>query len=155
MRAYLTLAVAFAAAVCSVGIASAQCNSCGNGNGAGGCGPHGCRLHHHQKYIEGKDRGFNCSCQGSYNYPVPPLYTYHWPGMYKAERMTDYHSPFRFPPIKPFQDEVVAPALPAPVSEELPSELQPISHARPILGEVSTLGQPESMSNKLLQSFVR
>ena len=150
MRAYLTLAVAFAAAVCSVDLASAQ--DCGNG--ARGCGAHGCRLHHQKKFIDGKDRGANCNCNGSYNYPVPPLYTYHWPGMYKAERMTDYHSPWRFPPLKPFLDEVPAPAVLAPISEEIPGELQAISHARPILGEAATpVGHVEDMSSKLLKSF--
>ena len=48
---------------------------------------------------------FSCSCNGSYKFPVPPLYTYHWPGLYQLERMTDYHSPWRFPPIKPYAPE--------------------------------------------------
>ena len=151
MRAYLALAVAVAAVVCSFGSAAAQdCNACGMGGGDR-CGAHGCRLHHHKKYTEGKDRGFNCSCNGSYNYPVPPLYTYHWPGMYKAERMTDYHSPWRFPPLKPFTDEVPVPIGPAAISDEVPSELQTISHLKPISSV--RLAQPESMSSRLLRSF--
>jgi hypothetical protein len=149
MRACLTLAVALAAVVCSLASASAQnCNPCGRSHG---CGAHGCRLHHHHKYTEGKDYGFNCSCNGSYNYPVPPLYTYHWPGMYKAERMTDYHSPWRFPPIKPFMDEAPAPVADM-TTEDVPSDLQPISHLRPITA-VAPVGQPESLSTKLLKSF--
>lgn len=48
----------------------------------------------------------NCSCNGSYKFPVPPLYTNHWPGLYSAELMTDYHSPWRFPPLKPYTDEL-------------------------------------------------
>jgi len=48
---------------------------------------------------------FSCSCNGSYKFPVPPLYTYHWPGLYSLERMTDYHSPWRFPPLKPYAPE--------------------------------------------------
>ncbi len=44
---------------------------------------------------------FNCGCSGSYKYPVPPQYTYHWPGMYSQQTMTEYVSPYRFPPLKP------------------------------------------------------
>jgi hypothetical protein len=51
------------------------------------------------------NRWFNCNCNGSYKFPVPPLYTYHWPGLYSMQRMTDYHSPWRFPAIKPYEDE--------------------------------------------------
>lgn len=47
----------------------------------------------------------NCSCNGSYKHPVPPQYTYHWPGMYSQQLMTDYHDPYRFPPLKPYYDE--------------------------------------------------
>jgi len=43
---------------------------------------------------------FNCGCSGSYKYPVPPQYTYHWPGMYSQPTMTQYVSPYRFPPLK-------------------------------------------------------
>lgn len=43
---------------------------------------------------------FNCGCRGSYKFPVPPQYTYHWPGMYSQQTMTEYASPFRFPPFK-------------------------------------------------------
>lgn len=67
--------------------------------------------------IEGKDLNYNCGCQGSYKFPVPPLYTYHWPGMYSQRLMTDYHSPWRFPPIKPFMDETkVHDARPMPAA---------------------------------------
>jgi hypothetical protein len=161
MRACYSSALALAAAVVfSFGLAghvSAQCNACGDG-------PHGCQLHgrhgcggackgHHKKIIEGKDRGYNCGCNGSYNYPVPPLYTYHWPGMYKAERMTDYHSPWRFPPLKPFPDEEVPGAPAAMTVEPLPSELQPITALVPITSTNARLGEPELMSTKLLKSF--
>lgn len=155
MRACLTSAIAIAAVVISFGTVSANdgCNPggghrCGLFGGHGCGGAHGCRLHHHHKYIDGKDHGFNCGCNGSYNYPVPPLYTYHWPGMYKAERMTDYHSPWRFPPIRPFADEPVAPAT----SEEVSGELQTISALLPIRSK-STLGEPESLSSKLLREI--
>jgi hypothetical protein len=76
-------------------------HSCASGE----CQGHGCHKHCHKKNIPGLDRYFNCGCNGSYNYPVPPLYTYHWPGMYKQQRMTDYRSPWRFPPIRPYTDE--------------------------------------------------
>lgn len=75
------------------------CNGC-NPNGCGRCG-HCCR-----HYIDGQDLSYNCGCQGSYKYPVPPQYTYHWPGMYSQRLMTDYHSPWRYPPIKPYTEEV-------------------------------------------------
>jgi hypothetical protein len=156
MRACLTSAVALAAVVFSFGSLSAQegCNTGGQqacgGSGCGGGGAHGCRLHH-KKYIDGKDRGFNCGCNGSYNYPVPPLYTYHWPGMYKAERMTDYHSPWRFPPLRPYTEEAAAPA--PLTSAAMSSELMPITALMPIHSTSSTLGQPESVSEKLLRSF--
>ena len=70
------------------------CNEC--------CGRHG---HHKRRNAEGLSPSANCGCNGSYKFPVPPLYTYHWPGMFSAQRMTDYHSPWRFPPIKAYQDE--------------------------------------------------
>jgi hypothetical protein len=62
--------------------------------------------HHGHRHRRNAEAGFNCGCNGSYKYPVPPLYTYHWPGMYSAQLMTDYHSPWRFPPLKPYTDEV-------------------------------------------------
>jgi len=170
MRAYFLSAVAVTTAVVlSIGSATAGegcqtcgsasgqggqgCQSCGGGHRhqGGGCDAHGCKLHHHRKYTEGKDYGYNCGCNGSYNYPVPPLYTYHWPGMYKAVRMTDYHSPWRFPPIKPFADELA----PADVMtmEESESGLQPISAMMPVEGQMQQVGEPESMSSKLLRSY--
>lgn len=60
---------------------------------------------------EGLNRSFNCGCNGSYKFPVPPLYTYHWPGMWQQPLMTDYHSPWRFPPLKPYVDEATPPAM--------------------------------------------
>ena len=76
---------------------NAAVSACGN---CDPCDPCGCGLfgHHCGCPIDGLDRFANCGCNGSYNYPVPPLYTYHWPGMYKQVRMTDYHSRWRFPP---------------------------------------------------------
>jgi hypothetical protein len=74
------------------------CNECA-------CGHHGL-FGRHRRNMDA-ELGFNCGCNGSYKYPVPPLYTYHWPGMNSAQLMTDYHSPWRFPPLKPYTDEVI------------------------------------------------
>lgn len=79
-----------------------ECDPCG-GYGGFGHGGHGHR-HHHQVF-EGQQAHFNCGCNGSYKFPVPPLYTYHWPGMWSQQLMTDYHSPWRFPAIKAYVDE--------------------------------------------------
>lgn len=73
-----------------------QCNS--------GAGCRSCRGHRHR--FEGQDPSANCGCSGSYNYPVPPLYTYHWPGLYSQTLMTDYQSPWRFPPIRAYTEDV-------------------------------------------------
>jgi hypothetical protein len=91
------------------------CNGGGYGGGYGGdpCDPcgHGCgglfgRNRNRGPRYEGLEPGFNCGCNGSYKFPVPPLYTYHWPGMWQQSLMTDYHSPWRFPPLKPYTDEL-------------------------------------------------
>ena len=74
---------------------SSDCgSSCGNCNTCrcGIC----CR---HRAYIASFGY-FNCSCRGSYKFPVPPRYTYHWPGMYSQQYMTEYASPYRFPPLE-------------------------------------------------------
>lgn len=47
---------------------------------------------------------FNCACKGSYHFPVPPLYTSHWIGLYSQHLPTDYRSLWRFPPIKPYRE---------------------------------------------------
>jgi len=88
-------------------IASGDSDSGGcdcDGSGSGGCGRKGCR-HGHGHGKRNADAWFNCNCDGSYKFPVPPLYTYHWPGLYSLRRMTDYQSPWRFPAIKPYEDE--------------------------------------------------
>lgn len=92
---------------------SSSKSTCGNGSccdgscgsrcrGCGRLGCLGCGLCRRGDYM---DRFANCSCDGSYKFPVPPLYTYHWPGMYSLQLMTDYHSPWRYPPLRPFTDE--------------------------------------------------
>ena len=100
---------------CSTGNCSnGGCNSCGSGCGGhkhswrhASCGQGGGLFGHHgcKNYIEGLDPHFNCGCNGSYNFPVPPLSTYMWPGMYKDQLMTNYDNPKRFPPIKAYTDE--------------------------------------------------
>src|SRR6058998_1068015 len=76
-------------------VAEDMCDECGR------LGHHHHHGHHYGVY-EGRYPGFNCGCNGSYKFPVPPLYTYHWPGMWEQVLMTDYHSPWRFPPLKPY-----------------------------------------------------
>lgn len=97
----------------------------------------------------------SCSCNGSYKFPVPPLYTYHWPGLYQLERMTDYHSPWRFPPLKPY-----APEPPLDDQAFLPSVIRtsavepfpeaPSVHERRVAG--GRLG-PEPLSAKLRRAY--
>ena len=114
---------------------SGHCNGgCDPGCGECGCGLFGhhcgCGLFGHKcgSGIDGLDRFANCGCNGSYNYPVPPLYTYHWPGMYKQVRMTDYHSPWRFPPLKKYEDEPLPTIeVPAPRAASGPRLLRPVS----------------------------
>jgi hypothetical protein len=99
------------------------CDPCGDGSGHGGL----FGRHHRRNRYEGLEAGFNCGCNGSYKFPVPPLYTYHWPGMWSAQLMTDYHSPWRFPPLKPYVDEVPVP---------LGIEAGPYSQLRPVSANV-------------------
>lgn len=104
-----------------------SCGGCGDACGCDpcgdACGHHGCGLFGHGcKGCKKTRRRFenlweNCNCNGSYKFPVPPLYTYHWPGLYSWQLMTDYQSPYRFPAIRPYTEEnlpevedVIAPA---------------------------------------------
>ena len=75
----------------------------------------------------------NCNCNGSYKFPVPPLYTYHWPGLYSAELMTDYHSPWRFPPLKPYTDELpsAGEGPPQPLTMVVPTSHHQTANAQP------------------------
>jgi hypothetical protein len=82
---------------------------------------------------------FNCSCRGSYKFPVPPQYTYHWPGMYSQQTMTEYNSPYRFPALK-------LPPMPAPEVEpyrevgptprQTRVEIKQASHLNPVTREL-------------------
>ncbi len=120
------------------------CDPCGDCCGIGGLLGHLCghRKNKGPRY-EGLEAGFNCGCNGSYKFPVPPLYTYHWPGMWSAQLMTDYHSPWRFPPLKPYTDE-----LPPVVtrSELLAPRVQTVSAEVP-----AAAGQPLSFSQRIEQ----
>ncbi|NMC21740.1 MAG: hypothetical protein GYA33_15120 [Thermogutta sp.] len=79
------------AAVASMPLASAEaCPEC--------CPVCGCPRHVHKDALIA---GFNCGCRGSYKFPVPPRFTYHWPGMYAQQTMTGYWSPYRYPALKP------------------------------------------------------
>lgn len=123
------------------------------GGGCGGCGlfggkfGHGCGLcgwfgHKHKGAgYEGLDPSFNCGCNGSYKYPVPPLYTYHWPGMWQQNLMTDYHSPWRFPPLKPYVDEPVA-EVEMRLESGVPGQFRSVSH-------LEGSAQPASFSSRL------
>ena len=108
------------------------CDPCGNGCGSGGLFG---RRNRGPRY-EGLEPGFNCGCNGSYKFPVPPLYTYHWPGMWSAQLMTDYHSPWRFPPLKPY-------------TEEIPPAVMGMSETQPRYQQVSaTFAVPEAAANE-------
>jgi len=82
----------------------------------------------------------NCNCNGSYKFPVPPLYTYHWPGRYSQQLMTDYHSPWRYPPLKPYTDEV------RPNGAGVSSEILPTAAVTPVR-------EPELLSEKIIRHY--
>ena len=62
--------------------------------------------------------------------------------------MTDYHSPWRFPPLKPYVDEVP----PVEMSQRAAKrQLQPVSAS--FLIEAIPVGEMESMSSKLMRTW--
>lgn len=67
--------------------------------------------------MPGIEAGFNCCCQGSYNFPAPPQSKYHWPGMYKDANITDYQNSWIRPHLRRARD-VIAPS-------RQPAELAP------------------------------
>lgn len=86
---------------------ASECTACtGSECGCGRCGLRGCRAGHVNR--KAQIGYFNCNCRGSYKFPVPPQYTYFWPGMYSQQTMTEYASPWRFPPLKPLPDDLAA-----------------------------------------------
>lgn len=122
-----------AAAAGEWGTGGDSCNPCGNARGRGA------------RY-EGLDPYFSCGCNGSYKFPVPPLHTYHWPGMYSAQLMTDYHSPWRFPPLKAYVDEVPPVEMGQRVTT---SQVRTVSASFEIQSRPA--GEMESFSSKLLR----
>lgn len=125
------------------------CNTCGHGHLGHKFGRHGCG-HHHRAPIEGADRGFNCGCQGSYKFPVPPQYTYFWPGsVYSQNLMTDYHSPWRFPPLKPYTEERLEPAA----GDVTLEGLQPVANYEELAAPQLRPGQIEPMSSAMQRFF--
>jgi hypothetical protein len=122
------------------------CGRLGHGCGAGGCGHQG-----HRTGYDGLDRSFNCGCTGSYKFPVPPQYTYFWPGsLYSLDLMTSYHSPWRFPPLKPYTEEVL---LPAGAENVVEDGLQPASAYEVEAAPVLRPGEVESMSSAMQRYF--
>lgn len=86
------------AAVGGCGTTVDGCGECTVGRCRVGCGR--CLCRRHAAYIASIGEA-NCACRGSYKFPVPLQYTYHWPGMYSMQRMTEYLSPYRYPPLEP------------------------------------------------------
>ena len=80
--------------VASIGMAQ-PCPTCAPCCSPCCCGHQGCLA----RYMSSVG-GFNCSCRGSYKFPVPPQYTYHWPGLYSQQLMSSYQSPYRYPTLK-------------------------------------------------------
>jgi hypothetical protein len=109
-RTWISIALLAALAMGDVARGGGPQQFAGDMGGADLCDPcdpcSHCGRNHGRRNARNQELGFNCGCNGSYKFPVPPLYTYHWPGMYQAVLMTDYHSPWRFPPLKPYVDEV-------------------------------------------------
>ena len=97
------------------GSANAQCGGCSGSQGR-------CSLS-----IEGLESSFNCQCGGSYNHPVPPLSTYHWPGMYKAPSMVGWVSPWTRPGLRRARDVVAMWDGNAVPTEIEPGLIEPIS----------------------------
>jgi len=110
-----------------------DCDGCGGGKG--------CR-HGHGCGKRNANAWFNCNCNGSYKFPVPPLYTYHWPGLYSLRRMTDYQSPWRFPAIKPYEDET-------PVRD---LTLRPEFRQASLSASIRSAGE-ESVSSKMARHY--
>jgi hypothetical protein len=136
-----------AAPACGCDAGDVGCGNCGNPCRRGGCGLRGRKC---GCDIDGLDRFANCGCNGSYNYPVPPLYTYHWPGMYKQIRLTDYQSPWRFPPLKRYEDEPLPPIeIETPKAAAGPLLLKPVSHDAAVVAPRNYHTEIEPLSSRL------
>lgn len=152
-----TSAEHYDAALEAAGSMGDPCNPCASG-GHHKHGHHGRRRGRYQN-VEGRSDYYNCGCNGSYKYPVPPLYTYHWRGQFSAQLMTDYHSPWRFPPLRPYVDEEVPgtpvpgtiPAEPAPLNGLGESPFRPASYVAPVIRPAL----PESGFTEMSQAMDR
>jgi hypothetical protein len=133
---------------------SSECgSSCGDcGSSCGGCGCGICCRH--RAYIASFGY-FNCSCRGSYKFPVPPQYTYHWPGMYSQQYMTEYTSPYRFPPLElpKFLPQEKAKIAVEPVIQSTSTDLRAVNPARlmPLPNRLSA--RPTPMSVRIKQKY--
>lgn len=82
-------------AVAPASVASAipcdQCDQCAGAVAGQGCGMGSRR----GPLSESFSKYYNCRYHGSYNYPVPPQFTYFWPGIYKQKSIADYQSVYR------------------------------------------------------------
>jgi len=116
------------------------CTECQAQVGCSQCGCAGCGCSKCGAYLASMAQ-FNCTCRGSYKFPVPPQYTYHWPGMYSQRTMTEYNSPWRFPPLEIPADE-------AQQLSDLPDDDSPLRQTTIRFKEVSrakTPGYPQQM----------
>lgn len=123
---------------------------CGSASGCCGCGI--CASHRAHIASFGY---FNCSCRGSYKFPVPPQYTYHWPGMYSQRCMTAYTSPYRFPPLElpklpPQGDEKLTAK---PVIQGVSADLKAINPAKPVPLPARLSARPTPMSVRIKQKY--
>lgn len=99
---------------------------------------------------------FNCKCRGSYNYPVPPLYTYHWPGMYSLKSIPAYNSPYRYPPLELPAEETLG-AAPEEGDASLLSPIRMRNVSRSFEAELTDdsrqSDRPEKVSQKLRRVY--
>ena len=99
---------------------------------------------------------FNCCRGGSYKFPVPPQYTYHWPGIYSQQSMTRYASPFRFPPLeqpKPRPAVLKGEAVAGLVAEPAPIRLTATGPVRTKVGTSRPPTRPEPMSSRIKRKY--
>ena len=160
---------------CAVGGSSQSSSGCASSGSQSGCSakslPADCSQSSGCKQSSGCGQSSGCSqssacnqcgcgcasccggCNGSYKFPVPPLYTYHWIGMYSQGLMTDYHSPWRFPPIKPFGtdelDDELPPAAVMPFGDV--EQIQPV--AAMVVEQIYSGADIEPMSQKMKRFY--
>ncbi len=132
-----------------------SCSSCDSTYGAGGCGTCRCGICCRHRARIASYGYFNCSCRGSYKFPVPPQSTYHWPGMYSQKYITEYTSPYRFPPL-----ELPKPTPPKdsrttarPVIQSTPAGLTTIAPAQLAPLPAQRSQRPEPMSERIKRKY--